>query len=86
MMVLLNSRMWQYRGFLSLLEILCILPASIYMVKVNNGNTRTRCEICSELTIKAPELSQWRRSGIYIVNFEHISHLGLVFLLLTLNR
>ena len=28
---------------------------------------------------------QWRRSGIFIVNFEHISHLVLVFLLLTLN-
>ena len=26
----------------------------------------------------------WRRSGFFIVNFEHISHL-LVFLLLTLN-
>ena len=26
-----------------------------------------------------------RRSGIFIVNFEHISHLVLVFLLLTLN-
>ena len=27
-----------------------------------------------------------RRSGVFIVNFEHISHLALVFLLLTLNR
>ena len=26
-----------------------------------------------------------RRSGVFIVNFEHISHLILVFLLLTLN-
>ena len=26
-----------------------------------------------------------RRSGVFIVNFEHISHLVLVFLLLTLN-
>ena len=29
---------------------------------------------------------QWRRSGVFIVNFEHISHLVLVFLLLTLSR
>ena len=29
---------------------------------------------------------QWRRSGAFIVNFEHISHLILVFLLLTLSR
>ena len=23
-------------------------PADIYLLKVNNGNTRTRCEICSK--------------------------------------
>ena len=28
----------------------------------------------------------WRRSGVFIVNSEHISHLALVFLLLTLSR
>ena len=27
-------------------------PAGIYLLKVNNRNTRTRCEICSKLTIK----------------------------------
>ena len=27
-----------------------------------------------------------RRSGVFMVNFEHISHLALVFLLLTLSR
>ena len=57
-----------------------------YMLKVNNRSTRTRCEICSELTIETPERHQWRHSGIFIVNFEHISHLVLVFLLLTLRR
>ena len=30
-------------------------------------------------------LPQWRRSGVFIVNLEHISHLTLVLLLLTLN-
>ena len=29
-------------------------PAGNYMFKVNNRNTRTRCEICSKLTIKTP--------------------------------
>ena len=57
-------------------------PADIYLLKVNNRNTREKCEICSKLTIKIPEQRQWRRSGIFIVNFEHISHLFLVFLLL----
>ena len=28
------------------------------MFKVNNKNTRTRCEICSKLTIKIPERRQ----------------------------
>ena len=28
----------------------------------------------------------WRCSGVFIVNFEHISHLALVFLFLTLSR
>ena len=46
-----------------------------YMSKVNNKNTRKRYEISSKLTIKTPEL-----------NFKHISHLALVFLLLTLSR
>ena len=54
-------------------------PAGNYMFKVNNRNTRARYEICSKLTIKTPE----RRSGVFIVNFEHISHLVPVFLLLT---
>ena len=29
-----------------------------YMFKVNNRNNRTRCEICSKLTIKTPERRQ----------------------------
>ena len=29
----------------------------------------TRCEIYSKLTIKTPERCQWRRSGVFIVNF-----------------
>ena len=61
-------------------------PTGNYIFKVNNRNTRTRPEICSELTIKIPEQRQWRSSGILIVNIEHISHLLLVFLALTLSR
>ena len=63
------------------------IPVDIYLVKVNNRNTRTSCEICSKLTIKITERRHWRRFGSLIGNFEHISHLVLVlvFLLLTLN-
>ena len=54
------------------------ISADNYMFKVNNRSTRTRCKIWSKLTIKSPD---WRRSGVIIVSFEHISHLDLVFLL-----
>ena len=57
----------------------------IYLLKANNRNTRTRCETCSKLTMKTPERRQWRRSDVFVVNFEHTSHLALVFLLLTLS-
>ena len=50
------------------------------MFKVNNKNTRIKREVCSKLTIKTSERRHWRRSGVFIVNFEHISHLVLVFL------
>ena len=49
-------------------------PASIYLLKVNKGNTRARRGICSTLTRKTRE---WRH--------EPISHLVLVFLFLILN-
>ena len=51
------------------------IPAGIYLLKFNNRNTRARCEKCSKLTINIPEQRHWRRSGIFIVKFEHISHL-----------
>ena len=62
-----------------------LISAGIYLLKVNNRNIRTRCEICSKLKIRTSERHQWRRSGVFIVNFEHISHLALLLLLLTLN-
>ena len=60
-------------------------PAGNFMFEVNNRNTRTRCEICWKLTIKIPERRHWSCFSVFIVNFEHISHLFLVFLLLTLS-
>ena len=50
------------------------------MFKVNNGNTRPRCKICSKLTIKTPGRRKWYLSGVLIINFEHISYLILGFL------
>ena len=43
------------------------IPAGNYMFKVNNRNTGTRCEICSELTIKTPE-RRWCFDGVQVSN------------------
>ena len=53
------------------------LSASIYLLKVNTRNTRTRCEICTKLTIKIPERCQRRQyftlcSTVSMVNFKHV--------------
>ena len=47
-----------------------------------------RCELCSKLlpTICLSVWPFWHRSGVFNVNFEHISHLVLMFLLLTLSN
>ena len=76
---------WGYCGLVCLFAG-TRLPTGKYMFKVNNRNTRTRCEIWSKLTIKTPGQSHWRCSSVFIVHFEHISLLFLVFLLLTWSR
>ena len=64
------------------------IPVGIYMFKVDNRNTRTRCEICWKLTIKTPErwlASFWCLycslltyftpcSSVSIVNFEQVNN------------
>ena len=61
-----------------------MFPAFPSLRKVNDKTTRTMCEIYSVLTIKTPHRRQWRRFRVFVVNFEHISHL-VMFLLLTLS-
>ena len=70
-------------------KFLKISPANIFLFKISKKkkkkkNARKRCKICSKLTIRIPELPLGRCSGVFIVNFECISHLFLVFQLLTL--
>ena len=50
-------------------------PAGIFLFKVNNENTRALWN-----------LFKWCRSYVFIVDFEQISHVGLVLLLLTLKN
>ena len=45
-------------------------PARIYLFKVSNGNTRTVCEICSNLTIRTAERLRWRRCSVFVGNFD----------------
>ena len=53
-------------------------PAHKFLFKVNNRSSRKICEIFSKLTIQTPELVlelvTRTRYGIFLVNFEHISH------------
>ena len=60
------------------LVIITSNPAGIYLLKVNNRNTRTRCKICLKLTIKIPEQRQYLKIFhtlfycVSIVNLEHV--------------
>ena len=59
------------------------IPCKHLLVQNSNRTNRKWCKICSNLT-KTAERPQWNRSGVFIVNFEDISHLSLKFLLWTL--
>ena len=75
---LLNLGFQLMKAFYSLICTICYcFPADNYMLKVNNGNTRTKCEICSKLTIKTAERRR-HISSIAIVNFEQ-ANAGWVF-------
>ena len=60
--------------------------ASIYLLKVNNGNISKIYEICLKLKIETPEPHRWRCSSLFIVIFEQFSQVFLVFPLLTLKK
>ena len=74
-------------------DIVCRCP--LFLILVYSRNTvldlEKKVSYLWELLLHALARStygiirHWRRSGIFIVNFEHISHLVLVFLLLTLS-
>ena len=55
---------------------------NIYLFKVNIETLQKKSEICTKSTIKTVEC----RSGVIIVNFEHILPFFLVFLLFTMKR
>ena len=74
------SRFWRSFFLKNSLTDVCLVflekksfPAGNYMFKV-------------AVYYSSKILDVWRSSSVFIVNFEHISHLVLEFLLLTLNR
>ena len=60
-----------------------------YLFKTNNGNTKNdigKCKMCLKLTVRIPERPQWHCAGVFIVDYQQISHIHLVFPLVTLNK
>ena len=82
----LTQTLHTYAKFSEIHTYVCVLGVKIpdgnYMFKVNNRNTRARCEICSKLTIKIPERRHWTHFTLWThftpccsvstVNFEHV--------------
>ena len=62
-----------------------LLPAGIYLFKVNNGKTRTLCGIYKMLTTKTPERHR-RGSSAFVVNFKQISNIVPGFPMLNLSN
>ena len=66
----------------------------LYVFETYNETRSQPAFNCSKLTIETleqgvkytPLTSFWHDLGIFAVNFKHISHLALVFPLLTLNK
>ena len=55
-------------------------------LNVPSSHLLIESEICLKLLIKNPEERPWHSSGVFILSFEHISRIALVFPLLNLNK
>ena len=62
------------------------LPSQHLLIIANNRDTKTIGKICSKLIIKRAERRRRHRFSVFIVNFEQILHIVLVFPFLTLNK
>ena len=65
--VTVNKIRFPLRLFTQLFSSAESIPANIYFFKVNNRNTRERCDICSKLTIKTTF------SIVSIVDFKQVN-------------
>ena len=58
----------------------CLSHYQLLFQETRRSNTSGTINICLKLTVKTPpELRQWRRSRVFIANFEQISHIVLLF-------
>ena len=67
------------KTFQSKIRAVCF-PIGIYLFKVNDESTTAMYKICSKLTIKTSQGRHEHRPGVFIVNFEKISHCSGVFM------
>ena len=60
-------------GFCITLQYSTCFPTIIYLFKVNNRNSSTRCETNSKLIIKATKRGKWCRCGVSIIDFKQLN-------------
>ena len=51
-------------------NILGLTQSVITRSMLTTKTLRSRCEICSKLTIKTSKRRHWRRSGVFVVTFD----------------
>ena len=77
-------RAYQLTGFFMIRT--AVLTKSAFNCSKSRMESPEHCEICFKLTKKTPKQHHSRCCGILIAYFEQISHTGLVFSLLDLNK
>lgn len=62
--LLVSAKAWIVKGYIGEYS-----PKKIYLSKLNNSDTRKRCQICWKLTIKTSKRCKWHCSDVFIVDF-----------------
>ena len=80
--------LWMFIGFLTHLcwfYFRCVFstnfydPVDVCLLGVGNRDIGVGCGMWSELVMKTPQRCQWRRSGVFVVCFGHVSRYFLLF-------
>ena len=84
---------WGIDGICSMHELIAIPIVTVQLKNYlmnrqafTSSKSTMETPICSKLTVKTPERGHCGRSYVFIVNFEQISHMILLFWLLTLSK